>query len=116
MALAALPAASALSPSTSAPASPSALPLAWNCRLVLSATPATASNWPLFTASVASVPAATCVTWRSPPALPTATVLSRSALEPAPSATLLLPLAVALAPSAVALLPAAHEFQPIAVA
>ncbi|MNI72606.1 hypothetical protein D3C73_1285590 [compost metagenome] len=62
---------------------------------------ATASSWPLFTASVAWVPAATLVTWRlmalwlTPAAsthscaAPTDTALARSASEPAPSATLL---------------------------
>src|SRR5690606_16312982 len=61
----------------------------------------------LLTASVASVPAATLVTWRSLPVLPTETVLARSATEPWPSATELSPDAVAPRPIAVAPAPLA---------
>ncbi|MNM87954.1 hypothetical protein D3C81_1001490 [compost metagenome] len=55
----------------------------------------------MFTASVASVPAATLVIWRSAPSLPTDTLPSRSAMEPAPSATELVLPASAPVPMAV---------------
>src|SRR2546427_468597 len=45
------------------------------------------SSWPLLTASVAVVPAATLVTWRSLPSLPPDTVLARTATDPRPSPT-----------------------------
>ena len=60
-----------------------------------------------FTASVAWVPAATLVTWRSLPALPTETVSSRSATESPPIATLLSASALARLPTATALTPCA---------
>jgi hypothetical protein len=75
-----------------------------------------AFSWPRLTASLLCVPAATCVTWRSPPLLPTDTTLARpSSFELAPRATLLAPVEVAPTPMATAPTCVARAEWPMAI-
>src|SRR5262245_21095284 len=75
-------------PEANAASLPSPAPSATKYSVTPSIVDTTESSCALFTASVASVPAATLVSWRSAPAEPIDTELPRSATEYAPSATL----------------------------